>query len=111
VAYQDEISHLGGKSNVSKFKTSLLGVSGMMNTSNRFRINTGKKKVYSEQTPSSWNYSGSIINKRNKTGGKFGTEHRYAFTDKAANQSTTPGPGNYKLPTDFAHYSKVNQYI
>ena len=44
----------------------------------------------------------------NKTGTKFGHEYRYAFTDKMADSSFTPGPGNYKLPSDFGHYKRIN---
>lgn len=44
-------------------------------------------------------------------GSIIGHEYRPAFTDKAARSSFTPGPGNYKLPTEFAHYSKITPYI
>lgn len=45
------------------------------------------------------------------TGSRIGNEHRPAFTDKAARNSFTPGPGNYRLPTEFAHYKKISPYI
>ena len=44
-------------------------------------------------------------------GSIMGHENRPAFTDKASRNSFTPGPGNYKLPTEFAHYKKMTPYI
>lgn len=69
-----------------------------MNRSNRF-------KTEGSGNPTSWTYQKSL-DSMNKTGIKFGREYRYAFTDKSAENSFTPGPGNYKLPSDFGHYKK-----
>lgn len=44
------------------------------------------------------------------TGAKLGTERRKSFTEKAARSSFTPGPGTYKQPTEFAHYTKITHY-
>lgn len=44
-------------------------------------------------------------------GSIIGHQPRPAFTDKAARNSFTPGPGNYKLPTEFAHYKKMIPYL
>jgi hypothetical protein len=44
-------------------------------------------------------------------GSIIGHENRPSFTDKASRNSFTPGPGNYKLPTEFAHYKKMTPYI
>ena len=44
------------------------------------------------------------------TGGKIGRETRPAFTDKVAQGSFTPGPGNYKNPTEFGHYKKMHPF-
>lgn len=44
-------------------------------------------------------------------GAKIGRETRPAFTDKAAMSSFTPGPGNYKNPSEFGHYKKMTPYI
>ena len=82
---------------ISKFKSSALGGS-LMNRSTRF-------KTEGESNPTSWNYQKSTDFLK-KTGVKFGHEDRYAFTDKTAQSSFTPGPGNYKLPSDFGHYKK-----
>lgn len=66
----------------------------------------------SDKTPSSWNYRrGDSLNLMGKNKGpKMGTEKRTSFTDKFASNSVTPGPGNYKPPTDFAHYARVTSY-
>ena len=37
----------------------------------------------------------------------MGKETRVSFIDTAAKSSFTPGPGKYKLPTDFGHYSHL----
>ena len=72
----------------------------MLSKSNRFRTE-------GDTTPCSWNYNGSLKVEK-QPGGKFGSEYRYAFTDKKANDSFTPGPGNYRLPSEFGHYKKFN---
>ena len=69
-----------------------------MNRSIRF-------KTEGDTTPTSWNYQQTT---EEKPGIKFSLAYRYAFTDKHAERSFTPGPGNYKLPSDFGHYKKMN---
>jgi hypothetical protein len=44
--------------------------------------------------------------RRTAIGGKIGVSNRKSFIDVATNSSFTPGPGNYKLPTEFGHYKK-----
>lgn len=41
---------------------------------------------------------------RNKS---IGRQTRTSFIESTAKGSFTPGPGSYKLPTDFGHYSNV----
>ena len=62
-----------------------------------------------EKVPSVWAYS-----KNNSgwiKGGKIGREYRRGFTEKAVNESTTPGPGKYKMPTEFGNYKKINSFL
>lgn len=51
-----------------------------------------------DKTPSTWAYNTFGGTNRSK-GGKIGNQGRPSFTDKAAINSFTPGPGNYRLPT------------
>ena len=75
---------------MSKFKSSVLGGAAMLSRNTRFKTEVNI-------SPCSWKYNSSI--NKIKKGGRIGTEYRYAFTDKAASNSFTPGPGNYKLPS------------
>ena len=83
-----------GKNLISKFKSAVLGGSTLMSRSNRFYTSSGK-------TPSVWDYrKNNEINEMGKSSGaKIGRETRKAFTDKVAQSSFTPGPGNYKEPS------------
>lgn len=60
-------------------------------------------------TPSVWEYRKN--NSSKPKGGKMGKQYRKAFTDKIAMNSKTPGPGNYRLPTEFGHYKKINFHL
>ena len=37
----------------------------------------------------------------------IGREMRRSFVEVTAKESITPGPGSYKLKTDFGHYRKI----
>jgi hypothetical protein len=41
----------------------------------------------------------------------MGYAERRSFIDHVRNSSYTPGPGNYKLPTEFAHYKKMTPFL
>jgi hypothetical protein len=65
--------------------------------------------INQEKTPSVWAYKPKKygINKKTK-GGQIGTKARTSFIDDVSYTAFTPGPGNYKLPTDFGHYKKMS---
>lgn len=44
------------------------------------------------------------INKYSRQG-KMGQSERKSFIDDATKSEFTPGPGNYRMPTEFSHYS------
>lgn len=86
---------------ISKFKH--LGVPNFKTrTSKRFGEggkNPGPGTYFNEQEKQG---EGSI-----SQGKSMGRETRTSFTEEAAKRSFTPGPGRYKLPTDFAHYADI----
>lgn len=44
------------------------------------------------------------INKYSKNG-KISVSDRKSFIDDTTNSEFTPGPGKYRMPTDFGHYT------
>ena len=84
-----------------------------MSRSNRFHSANCTFNLIKAKTPSVWDYrNDKQINMMGiSRGGKVGRETRPAFTDQAAKSSFTPGPGNYKNPTEFGHYKKMQPFV
>lgn len=74
--------------------------------------NIVKKMVEADDNPGPGNYFKEENSRRqstmqhSSTSGTMGKSMRISFTDGFAKKSVAPGPGNYKLPSDFGHYVK-----
>ena len=110
--YESEGSKMVGKNLNSKYKTAPGGAT-LMNKSSRFTTLNSRVYYSIASSPSVWEYKNSHhINMMGKSkGGKIGRQTRKSFIDKATESSYAPGPGNYKEPTEFGHYSKIKQTI
>ena len=51
---------------------------------------------------------GKYVLSKNQSAGKrkFLLGRRLSFTEFSAKRSQTPGPGSYRLPSDFGHYDE-----
>lgn len=69
-------------------------------------------KINSADNPGPGNYFMGMLktnlntSQHSSTNGTMSKELRISFTDGMARKSVAPGPGNYKLPSDFGHYIK-----
>lgn len=60
-------------------------------------------------SPGPSSYSPNKVSLHSKSiGGSIGTSLRQSFIDSIRKRVVCPGPGNYKLPSDFGHYRKVS---
>jgi hypothetical protein len=68
--------------------------------------------IYKDDNPGPGNYFRNSIHtepsamQHTSTSGTIGRSMRISFTDGFARLCVAPGPGNYKLPSDFGHYLK-----
>lgn len=100
-----------GRNFVSKFR-SINTPNPMSFTSNRFS-RASKQSWDSDRNPGPGNYrlkglmrtEPSALN-HSSTSGTLSKSLRTSFTDKFAQLKFAPGPGNYRLPSDFGHYRK-----
>ena len=104
--YEEDEVKLTGKNIVSKFKSS---VSGIMTKYKRFHIPQRTSLISEAKAPSAWAYN--VSSARKIKGGKMGREFRSTFLDKISMEAKSPGPGNYKLPSEFGHYKKIELFF
>ena len=104
--YEEDEVKLTGKNIVSKFKSS---VSGIMTKYKRFHIPQRTCTIIAAKVPPAWAYN--VSSARKIKGGKIGREYRSTFLDRISMETKTPGPGNYKLPSEFGHYKKIELFF
>lgn len=75
-----------------------------------FKARTSKRFEEGDKNPGPGTYFKNRKNEREQSASQtksMGKETRISFTETAARSSFTPGPGKYRLPTDFGHYSSM----
>ncbi|KAL4476561.1 hypothetical protein ABPG74_010294 [Tetrahymena malaccensis] len=109
--HKDTITKLG-RQTISNFRSSGATTFNPP-TSKRFGpIKSAAPGPGTYQPKNDLNSSGQYVLSYNRGDGTraFSNQARKSFTDIQANKSFTPGPGNYRIPSDFGNYDHINLY-